>query len=116
MCVTIPVMHNETNNQMVDALIARYGGPRVELKESFTPTRYPYTYACDYFRQNVTGDFSRGEASGLIREHAERAGIEADELFIEMADRYLRAAGVVVSDGDKADAMFRRYSGRNTAT
>jgi hypothetical protein len=42
---------------------------------TFIPSRFPYTYACDYIRAHTnrgrTNELSRAEASGLMRTYAE---------------------------------------------
>lgn len=94
-----------------------------ESAEAFIPTRYPYTYACDYLRghPHIIPDevldlwplrprdpMSRADAS-LVRElWASLTGVSDAQSAILLADAYLKAAGMRVSYGDKCDALAAR--------
>ena len=72
-----------------DLLLGRYSGPLAHHRERFSRTRYPYTYAYDYFRANVPGDYSRAESAGLVREHCKQKGLDPEAIIRELAERYL---------------------------
>lgn len=57
-------------------------------------SRYPYTYACDYFRESMSRDsngdvMSRSSASQAIRIMAEALGEEQVVVASKLADKYL---------------------------
>ncbi len=104
----------------VDDLVAQIPPER---REQFSPTRYPYTYACDFMRQNPniipagvasdtdladrldrhypdghmrTGNLmSRSEASSIRQAWARMEGRDDGDLARVLADAYLRVNGIV---------------------
>jgi uncharacterized protein YcaQ len=89
-------------NTTVDSLIAQI---TPEHSEQYIPTRYPYTYACDFIRQHpyvvpvqVRNDMvcrfdaslmSRSDASQVCRVWAEVEGRDSEDLARILADAYL---------------------------
>lgn len=67
-----------------------HGGdiPRPDT-ENIIPTRYPYTYAYDFFRQNVPGNLSRAECSQIVKAWAVKNHREPYEVVCALADAYL---------------------------
>jgi len=92
-------------------------------REAFIPTRYPYTYACDYLRSNpqiipveVFEDpglwtaqnsslMSRADASRVRQRWAELTGMSDDTAAILLAGAYLTAAGIEVPNAVLAEAL-----------
>jgi hypothetical protein len=89
----------------VEALLAQVDQ---DSGERFSPTRYPYTYACDFLRNNTSvvplevrdaywaardelapSLMSRAQASGLRQAWAQSEGMSDDELAAVLADAYL---------------------------
>jgi hypothetical protein len=52
------------------------------------PTRYPYTFAYDWFREAGLAE-SRADAAKFVRERAEELGLDAEELIFKAADEYI---------------------------
>lgn len=98
-----------------------------KTEETFSPTRYPYTYACDYlcshphivppevYESNddelwnvhdVT--MSRAQASRVRKVWAALTGISDDQAAILLANAYLKAAGLRVSYSEKCAALGAR--------
>lgn len=71
---------------------------------TYIPTRYPYTYACDFMRQFPTvipvdagpipDGMSRADASRLRQRWAEIERREDDDLACVLADAYLQVHGI----------------------
>lgn len=69
---------------------------RVAPAESFSLSRWPYTYAYDYMREhNILGchDLSRSECGGAIRKHTPKHYYDVLEIF---ALAYCRQYGITV--------------------
>lgn len=99
----------------VESLIAQIPPER---REQFSPTRYPYTYACDFIRQNlhvvpaeVAGDesvadyfenglMSRAQASRVRQVWAQVEGREDEELARVLADAFMQVHGIVRPEED----------------
>ncbi len=92
----------------VDSLIAQIPPER---REQFSPTRYPYTYACDFIRQypsvvpaevrnnpNISHLFeeqmARSQASRVRNVWAGHEGRDDEELACVLADAFMRVHGI----------------------
>ena len=51
------------------------------------------------------GAVSRGGASALIKEYADRTGPPIEVVLVALADGYLTAYGITATDEQKADAL-----------
>lgn len=81
------------------------------IATTYIPTRYPYTYACDFIRQHpqvvpvdagrTYGEISRSEVGPIIRRWAEIERCDADDLINALADAYLRVRGIEKSEEAK---------------
>ncbi len=115
--------------QPISEAIRTYQPP---TRETFSPTRYPYTYACDYLRGNphiipveVFEDpglwtaqnsslMSRADASRVRQRWAELTGISDEEAAILLAGAYLTAAGIEMSNAVLGEALEANAQRRNS--
>lgn len=81
----------------------------------FIPTRYPWTYACDYLRQNSwatpPGMFadppdSRGTARRQIREWAERVDVDESDLAQVLALQFMKDENIPTPGPDELDKIM----------
>jgi hypothetical protein len=71
---------------------------------TYVPTRYPYTYACDFMRQfprvipvdagRVPDGMSRSDATEIRQRWAEIERRTDEDLAIALADAYLQVHGI----------------------
>lgn len=95
-----------------DILASRSSG------ESFTPGRYPFTYAYDFFRAHAA-EFgadpsddrvgSRSGASGLVTEYANATGQKREDVLVALADAYLELFHVRATAEERQAALDAAY-------
>lgn len=98
----------------VESLIAQIPPER---REQFSPTRYPYTYACDFIRQNPNvvpaevrnnpevahlfdEQMARSQASWVRNVWAAHEGCDAEELARTLADAFMQVHGIARTEED----------------
>ena len=84
---------DKLNNPDVATLQARaevvqLARPKMPATSSYSPSRYPHTYACDQVRSRL-GYSSRAEASGYIRELSAKAGLPTQYVAQQLAEAYI---------------------------
>lgn len=67
----------------------------------FSPSRFPYTYACDLVRNEVASLDSRAEASAWIRDKAHTAGLPHEHVAEMLALAYMRRYNIQIPNNLK---------------
>lgn len=81
------------NNPDVSTLTARaeiieLARPKRPATQAYIASRYPFTYACDQIRARLLYS-SRAEASGYMRELADKAGLPTQYVAQQLAEAYI---------------------------
>jgi hypothetical protein len=84
----------------------------IHIGSAFTPGRYPFTYAYDFYRSHPEffGEsdgtlLSRGETSQRVKDYAERTGQDHTQVLIALADGYLGEWNIQASTTDRMAAL-----------
>ena len=63
---------------------------------SFSPTRWPYTYAYDYVRSHTPGAMSRSDVARTLLSYVDGDEIDKEHVCIELAAAHCAEGGIAV--------------------